>query len=93
MDPVISVGHKSTNQQASNTPTKRPASRDILQVAPVTTGLLLRLLNYVSSKSRSVAFVAASDRYAGASRANKGLRLLWPALQPVTRWYLLHALF
>lgn len=50
-------------------------------------------LNYVSSQARSVAFVTVRDRCAGASRANKGLGLLWPALQPVTRCYLLHALF
>lgn len=48
---------------------------------------------YIFKAAFRVAFVTASDRYAGAARANKGLRLLWPALPPVTRWYLLRALF
>ncbi len=48
---------------------------------------------YIFSTPFRVAFVTASDRYAGAVEANKGLRLLWPALLPVTRWYLLRALF
>lgn len=62
--------------------------------AHVTIALLICLLNYISSGSPfRAAFVTASDRYAGAAEANKGLRLLWPALPPVTRWYLLRALF
>lgn len=55
--------------------------------------LLICLLNYISSTPFRVAFVTASDRYAGAAEANKGLRLLQPALPPVTTWYLLRALF
>jgi len=48
---------------------------------------------YIFSALFRVAFVTGSDQYAGAAEANKGLRLLWLALPPVTRWYLLRALF
>lgn len=40
-----------------------------------------------------VPFVTVGDQYAGATEANKGLRLLWLALPPVTRCYLLRTLF
>lgn len=62
--------------------------------AHVTAALLIGLLNSISSGSRLEPLLSlrAIDTL-GAAEANKGLHLLWPALPPVTRWYLLRALF
>lgn len=78
-----------------DSPTKRPTNRNMWQAAPeCPCCLLICLLNYISSLScLESPFVTTSDRYSGAAEANKGLRLLWPALPPVSRWYLLRALF
>lgn len=68
--------------------TGMPASPRTVQSLP---DMFIEL--YIFSAPFRVAFVTAGDRYAGAAEANKGLRLLWPALPSVTRWYLLRALF
>lgn len=61
---------------------------------PCSSGLLIGPLNYTSASSCLESPVSLrSDRYAGAAEANKGPCPLWPALPPVTRWYLLRALF